>query len=173
MLIYFNRFCNRLASNLRKTSGADEVYTVKIPFSILLLTLIAFEAQTHFAQTATKAMPKAKTPAIAASKYVCLPAEIEPDTIIETRRIKSRVGVRLIKETAVQRLTKLNARCRAGKLFDGKGREIRFYQLEGCWGNPPPDHLEIVARQERELQNLKKKFTVIEVTCNPTGVMPF
>ena len=146
---------------------------MKILFFLLLLTGTAFDARTHLAQTKIEASPTAGKHTTVASKYGCLPAEIEPDTIIETRPLKSRLGVRLIKETAVQRLDKLNARCKAGKLFDGKGREIRFYQLEGCWGNPPPDHLKILERQRNELQALKKRFTVIEVTCNPSGMMPF
>ena len=145
---------------------------MKIPFFLLLLTWIAFGAQTDFAQTATKARPKPRTLG-PASKYGCLPAEIKSDTIVEARQIKTGAVAKFVKETAVQRLDKLKGRCKGAKLFDGKGREIRFYQLEGCWGNPPPDHLEILARQQRELHALKKKFTVIEVTCNPSGVMPF
>jgi hypothetical protein len=71
------------------------------------------------------------------------------------------------------RLDKLDARCRAGKLVDGKNREIRFYQLQGCWGNPPPDYQEILIKQREELEELKRKYTVIEITCNPSGEMPF
>jgi hypothetical protein len=108
-----------------------------------------------------------------ASKYGCLPPDIKPDTIVETKPIKSMVGIRYIKETVVQRLDKMKARCKAGKLVDPKGREIRFYQLQDCWGNPPADYLEIVERQQSELKELRKKFTVIEITCNPSGTMPF
>ena len=107
------------------------------------------------------------------AKYGCLPPDIKPDTVVETKPIKSMVGIRYIKETVIQRLDKMKARCRGGKLVDAKGREIRFYQLQDCWGNPPADYLEIVERQQNELKELRKKFTVIEITCNPSGMMPF
>jgi hypothetical protein len=74
--------------------------------------------------------------------------------------------------TVKQRLVELKARCRRGKLVDRSGREIRFYRLAGCWGNPPPDYREILERQRRELERLKKRYTVIELTCNPDGIDP-
>jgi hypothetical protein len=77
------------------------------------------------------------------------------------------------RETIKQRLDKLDARCKSGKLVDGKNREIRFYQLQGCWGNPPPGYQEIMNRQREELEELKKKYNVVEITCNPSGEMPY
>ncbi len=74
--------------------------------------------------------------------------------------------------TVEQKLVELKARCRRGKLVDRSGKEIRFYRLAGCWGNPPADYREILERQRRELEKLKKRYTVIELTCNPDGIDP-
>jgi hypothetical protein len=65
-----------------------------------------------------------------------------------------------------QLLTKLRARCKQGKLVDGTGREIYFYRLAGCWGNPPEDYQEVLEKQRNEIVRLKKKYTVIEISCN-------
>jgi len=54
-------------------------------------------------------------------------------------------------------------------LVDAKGTEIRFYQLIGCWGNPPDDYQEQLARQTKELANLRKRYHVIEMTCDSSG----
>ena len=71
--------------------------------------------------------------------------------------------------TVAEKLKDLKARCRKHKLFDGKGREIRFYQLIGCWGNPPEDYQQQLARQATELTKLRKRYRVIDLTCNPSG----
>jgi hypothetical protein len=55
-------------------------------------------------------------------------------------------------------------------LFDAHGREIYFYRLSGCWGNPPADYQEILARQREELSKLRKRYHVIEMTCSSAGV---
>ena len=65
------------------------------------------------------------------------------------------------------RLKRLKARCRRGKLVDAKRREIKFFKAE-CWGNPPADYLEIQQRQRGELARLRKKYTVIEIACGPS-----
>jgi hypothetical protein len=92
------------------------------------------------------------------SNPACLPSGIH-----STNMVTPSVTVR-------QQLSKLKARCRRGKLVDRRGKEIRFYRLAGCWGNPPADYLEILEGQRRELEELKKKYTVIELTCQPAGV---
>ena len=106
-------------------------------------------------------------------KYDCLPEDIKLDTVVSTIRKTPGLRGEVERETVKQRLDKLNARCKAGKLVDAKNREIRFYQLQGCWGNPPADYQEIMSAQQKELQELKKKYTVIEITCNPSGEMPY
>lgn len=73
--------------------------------------------------------------------------------------------------TVAEKLAQLKAACStANKLVDSAGREIVFYRLKGCWGNPPDNYEEILAQQRKELEELKKKRTVIERTCNPSGM---
>ncbi|HAF13023.1 MAG TPA: hypothetical protein DHU55_03730 [Blastocatellia bacterium] len=67
--------------------------------------------------------------------------------------------------TVEEKLATLKARCRRGKLIDGSGKQIYFYQLTGCWGNPPTDYQEILDKQNTELIRLRKRYTVIEMTC--------
>jgi hypothetical protein len=62
-------------------------------------------------------------------------------------------------------LTELNAQCKKGKLTNRTGKEIRIVQLIGCWGNPPDDYQEQMDRQRREIEELRKKYIVIEVPC--------
>jgi hypothetical protein len=106
-------------------------------------------------------------------KYDCLPKDIKLDTVVSVIRKTPGLRGEVERESVKQRLDKLDARCKSGKLVDGQNREIRFYQLQGCWGNPPPDYQEIMNRQREELEELKKKYNVIEITCNPSGKMPY
>ena len=79
--------------------------------------------------------------------------------------MKSTTGKAAKQITVRETLVRLKARCKRGKLVTGSGREIRFYRLIGCWGNPPADYQEQFAQQSRELRRLKKKYTVIEIPC--------
>ncbi|MGB7203799.1 MAG: hypothetical protein WBD16_16250 [Pyrinomonadaceae bacterium] len=74
------------------------------------------------------------------------------------------------KITVNEKLLAIRARCRRGKLVDGRRREIRFFKAE-CWGNPPADYLEIEQQQQKELARLKKKYTVIEIACGPSVML--
>lgn len=67
--------------------------------------------------------------------------------------------------TVEQKLVELKAKCKKGKLVDRNGREIRFVQLIGCWGNPPEDYQEQLDNQAREIKQLQEKFTVIQIPC--------
>ncbi|HEX8737186.1 MAG TPA: hypothetical protein VF721_17775 [Pyrinomonadaceae bacterium] len=143
-------------------------------FYLLVLVLIAAAgAERLCAQGKSKMKGKTTRQTVTQPKYNCLPPDINLETVVSTRQVKSAAGNKIEPETVKQRLDKIKAGCRAGKLFDGKGREIRFYRLQGCWGNPPQDYQEILDNQQRELQELKKKYAVIEITCNPSGGMPF
>src|SRR6266481_484701 len=82
---------------------------------------------------------------------VCLPDGIKPDTVVTSERVRSAGGTTIRTVTVSQLLTKLRARCKKGKLVDGKGREIYFYRLIGCWGNPPADYQELLEKQRTEL----------------------
>lgn len=108
-----------------------------------------------------------------AQKYKCLPPDVKDDSVVSATTSTSPQGVPSIKQvTVAQTLKKLKARCSRGNLVDGKRRPITFFKLQGCWGNPPADSMEILARQKAELAKLKKKYTVIEMTCNPGGMLP-
>jgi hypothetical protein len=103
----------------------------------------------------------------ACAKTSCLPSGIELTDVVSAQTAKpgSRGGI----VTVAQKIKELKANCRKGKLVDGKGREIRFYRLIGCWGNPPEDYQEQLDRQAKELATLRKRYRVIEMTCNPSG----
>lgn len=97
----------------------------------------------------------------------CLPDGMRATDVVSAE--VARPGEPARKVLVRDKLKALGARCRRGKLVDARGREIRFFRLQGCWGNPPPDYLEILERQRKELETLKKRYTVIEMTCNPSG----
>ncbi|MDQ6859645.1 MAG: hypothetical protein M3032_00600 [Verrucomicrobiota bacterium] len=72
--------------------------------------------------------------------------------------------------TVEEKLAAVGALCSsANKLVDANEREITFYHLIGCWGYPPPDYRELLQKQRSELEELNKRYTVIEMTCNPSG----
>ena len=95
----------------------------------------------------------------------CLPKGTELEEVVFTAKSKPAVGAATRNVTIKETLRQLKAHCKKGKLVDGAGREIRFYRLVGCWGNPPEDYQERLARQNQELQRLKKKYTVVEIPC--------
>lgn len=140
---------------------------------LLIFLLIAGSVQTLSGQKKSKMNRKATKQVNNQARYECLPPDITLDTIVSTSTVETAAGNKIEKETVKQRLDKINAGCRGGKLMDGKGREIRFYRLQDCWGNPPPDYLSIIDNQQKELAKLKKKYTLVEITCNPSGLMPF
>jgi hypothetical protein len=94
----------------------------------------------------------------------CLPAGVRPAERISPPDGSSEANG--AKQTTVQQmLIKLRARCRKGKLIDRTGKEIYFYRLVGCWGNPPEDYLAVLEKQREEIGRLKKKYNVIELSC--------
>ena len=109
----------------------------------------------------------ARPPAVKA----CLPKGIKPGDVVSTELMVSG-GVHK-KITVAQKLAALRASCKRGKLVDAAGKEIRFYRLEGCWGNPPEGYQEILRKQSEELAKLRERYTVIEMTCNPEGASPY
>jgi hypothetical protein len=96
----------------------------------------------------------------------CLPPDVKADEVVSTQTVKSRSGGDVVKKITVkQKLIEIKARCKNGKLLDRSSKEIRFYRLAGCWGNPPADYQEILARQRSEIEELKKQYRVIEIEC--------
>lgn len=100
----------------------------------------------------------------------CLPEDTKLTDVVSASVVKPDANSEKI--SVEQTLIAMRAKCKEGKLVDAAGREIRFYRLVGCWGNPPADYQEILARQQEEIEELKKKYTVIEMTCNPDGTQP-
>jgi len=97
----------------------------------------------------------------------CLPPGIQATDVVSYQAVKP--GGKVVTVTVAQKLKSLGARCRKGKLVDAKGTEIRFYQLVGCWGNPPDDYQAQLERQTKELARLRKRYRVIEMTCDSSG----
>lgn len=90
-----------------------------------------------------------------------------PEGIASSTKVAGKTRV----VTAEQRLRELRARYRKGVLVDSKGREIRFWSPI-CRGVAMAGE-EAEAEQkakDAELVELKKKYTVITVVCDPTTV---
>ena len=99
----------------------------------------------------------------------CLPANVEADEVISSEPAKPGQPAKLI--TVKSRLNQLGARCAGKRLVDSKGKQIHFYRLTGCWGNPPENYEEILDNQQKELASLRRRYRVIEISCNPRGVL--
>jgi hypothetical protein len=98
----------------------------------------------------------------------CLPAGIKLTNVVEATSVGSAGSHKI---TVEQKLSDLKATCNnEKKLVDGNGRQIVFYHLIGCWGYPPPNYRELLQKQRREIERLKQSHTVIEMTCNASGV---
>ena len=109
-------------------------------------------------------------PGATPSCCTCLPKEIQPTDVVSYQDDNpSKPGKHAV--TVAEKLASLKAHCKKGKLIDAAGREIRFFHLTGCWGNPPEDYQQILDEQSRKLAQLKKRYTVIEMTCNPSGML--
>jgi hypothetical protein len=122
-----------------------------------------------FLVSATLLSMLSTSPSPAGSKGSCLPPGIESTDVVSAQVARPRKRGEVVTVTVAQKLKELKARCRKGKLVDSKGKEIRFYRLIGCWGNPPEDYQEQLERQAKELTSLRKRYRVIEMTCNPSG----
>jgi hypothetical protein len=107
------------------------------------------------------------SPACTRNIDACMPAGTQATDIVSSQAVKP--GGKVVTVTVAQKLKALGARCRKGKLVDAKGTEIRFYQLVGCWGNPPDDYQEQLEHQAKELAKLRKRYRVIEMTCDSSG----
>lgn len=103
----------------------------------------------------------------------CLPPEIKLSDVVEATSAGPAKGqsVGPHNVTVEQRLNELNATCSSeNKLVDGNGKQIVFYHLTGCWGNPPENYQDILQKQRDEISKLKQQYTVIEISCNPSGI---
>jgi hypothetical protein len=98
----------------------------------------------------------------------CLPKDIKLSDVVSATMVNSQTITRV---TVEQKLKQLKARCilRDRKLVDGQRKPIYFYRLIGCWGTPPPNYQEILQKQREEIERLSASYTVISMTCNPSG----
>lgn len=121
---------------------------------ILLIVLIGGAAATTEAKTRWQS---------------CLPAEVTADEVISSEPSLKGGATRQV--TIADKLNQLGARCRNRRLVDARGRKIHFYRLIGCWGNPPENYQKIIEDQQCELARLRRRYRVVEISCNPSGVM--
>ncbi len=134
--------------------------------SFAILPLSFFAQALHGQESTTKGL--AQSPLMK-----CLPSDIKLSDVVDVTNIGSVNGqpVGLRKVTVEQKLNEFKATCNPdNKLVDGSGKQIIFYHLKGCWGNPPPRYQDILKKQRDEINKLKQQFTVIEMTCNPSGI---
>ena len=99
--------------------------------------------------------------------YSCLPGNVKPADIVSAERTGGQ-DPKLVTISVEQTLRQLRARCVRGKLVDAKGKEIRFYRVQ-CFGAPTAYAMETTRRQRVELEALRKRYTVVEMTCSPSG----
>jgi hypothetical protein len=144
---------------------------------IIFLIFLTFCGQVAVAQSKTKLKNKQKKPSAvkksAADFSVCLPEGITSETVVSAENLgfdNVKRTFRIASVNVKEKLTKLGAKCAAGNLTDAGGKGIKFYRLQGCWGNPPVNYQEILSNQAKELADLRKRFTVVELTCNPSGI---
>ncbi len=96
----------------------------------------------------------------------CLPKDVNPKAKLQVESSDADSAKSKQTATVEKKLIELKASCDKGKLVDKDGKEIRFVNLLGCWGNPPENYQEQLDKQQAELSKLKEKFTVIEIPCN-------
>jgi hypothetical protein len=112
-------------------------------------------------------MPESIAPASSVEDFGgCLPGRIDLNSVVVVEDNKPSGNKPAPRTTIKQRLIQLKAHCKKGKLIDGKGKQVYFYSLIGCWGNPPVNYLELLRHQAQEIQRLKKRYTVIQIPCN-------
>jgi len=104
-------------------------------------------------------------------EITCLPPERKLTDIVSATLSSVIFGNNTVKTVTIeQKLAELKARCQNQQLIDGSGKEIRFYQLTGCWGNPPQNYADILQAQKEKIKQLEQQYTVITMTCNPSGI---
>lgn len=89
---------------------------------------------------------------------VCMPADVRTD---EVAVYDGRKNI-----TVAERLKSMNARCNRNRLVGRNQKEIRFFR-RACYGYPPPNYLELQAEQSRKLEELKAKYIVVVIGCDP------
>jgi len=124
------------------------------------LALAERESARQLSATSALAVTDGDAGTSPSQSFICLPKDVRTDEAVSY----GMKGKSIL--TVERKLIEMKARCRRGKLIDAKRREIRFFR-PSCWGNPPPDYLEIRQREDQELSKLRKHYTVIVFACNP------
>ena len=108
----------------------------------------------------------------ATAEITCLPESRQLTDVVSTDGIATKLeeADQIQQTTIIDKLKELKARCENNVLVDGSGKEIRFYRLTGCWGAAPANYEEILAQQRVEIEALQAQYTVITMTCNPSGI---
>lgn len=107
------------------------------------------------------------------TKFDRLPPNITLETEVRKDVLNDKGEVVSFEVTTVEkRLNELKARYKKDKLVDKKGREIRFFEplCRGVSRGFEEDQQDQKAK-EKELAELKKKYTVIVLYCDPRKVM--
>jgi hypothetical protein len=102
-------------------------------------------------------------------KYDRLPPEITAETEVRKDVLNAKKEVVSFEITTVEkRLNELKARYKKNVLVDAKGKEIRFFEplCRGVSAGYEQDEIDRKAK-EKELSDLKKKYTVIILYCDP------
>lgn len=102
----------------------------------------------------------------------CLPYGITLDTIASASATYTNYEPIVTKVTVGETLNGLKAYCQNNKLLDGSGKEIYFYYLTGC-GGPALTYEQsqaIIKKQQDGINALKNNYTVVQITCNPSGL---
>ena len=100
---------------------------------------------------------------ISSVQFACLPKDFQLTDIVSYRKKQKSEDKQI---TIEDKLVELNAHCKADKLIDSKGKEIRFFKFS-CFGNPPENIDEIVKKEHQILDTLQKKYRVIVIECDP------
>jgi hypothetical protein len=102
-------------------------------------------------------------------KYDRLPPNIMLETEVRKDVLNAKKEVVSVEVTTVEkRLNELRARYKKNKLVDAKGREIRFFEplCRGVSRGIDEDEQD-QREKDKELTELKKKFTVVVLYCDP------
>ncbi len=106
-------------------------------------------------------------------RYDRLPPNITVETKVRKDTLNTKNEVASFEIVSVEkRLRQLKAKYKNNVLVDGKGREIRFFEplCRGASAGYEQDQEDVRTKQE-ELSELKKKYTVVVLYCDPTQVM--
>ena len=102
-------------------------------------------------------------------KYDRLPPEITAETEVRKDVLNAKKEVVSFEITTVEkRLNELKARYKKNVLVDSKGKQIKFFEslCRGVSAGYEQDELDRKAK-EKELSDLKKKYTVVVLYCDP------